>query len=173
MDEGWVRPGPKVSKPRRTAAQKFEFGRKDQELTNELRAWRRTAFTKRFPHQTSLAADLFMSDHIVERLVGLAHNDKLHDEDKLVRDVDWVFIGDYATELLALIFRIYPPPPPLPALPASSSMHARLSSIDNDPSSSTEQPSAPSNSAPKRTVRCGACGMEGHNGTSLDDLLVI
>jgi hypothetical protein len=140
----------------------------DIKLKAALKAWRTQQMEIEFSGDDFFGPQLLLSDEILNRIVGLARNNKLTDIQSLNEQTDWRHTSKYGSAIIEMVKNCAspPPPPPLPppsSAPSSSFSRPTLQGVSNLlPQVTQHAPLA--GQVPKKPCRssCAACGKEGH-----------
>ena len=118
----------------------FDMTPEDTKLKHAIQTWRHEKANLKFRAATvrTLGIRIFMSDEVLNRIVGCAHYGKISTVDDLFKETDWTRerVSDYGEDILSLIHQHHPPVTETPSS-ESSRKHAQ--------------------------VRCRACKEFGHN----------
>jgi len=118
----------------------FDMTPQDTNLKHAIQNWRHEKALSKFWATTArtLGIQIFMSNQIINCIVGCAHYGKISTVDKLLKETDWTRerVSDYGEDILSLIHQHHPPASETEVGPSS---HKRAQ------------------------VRCSACKEFGHN----------
>ncbi len=138
---------PPPSKPRRSAVKDFVATPADMDLKHALHQWRVSKVMEEYGQGglASFGPGVVMPNETLSRIVACVHEDKIKDVQDVQRETKWCGVEDYGQEVLDIIQQLRPPSSALTTTPLPMP----------DPSKTGAKP--------KRVVKCGACGQEGHN----------
>ncbi|KIJ04907.1 hypothetical protein PAXINDRAFT_103972 [Paxillus involutus ATCC 200175] len=153
----------------RSRTQKYTKGKHDFMLQDALDDWRdaKTITVYGWARLNDLGPALIMPNSILDRIIDCAHHHKINTIQDLRKETGWTDAELFGEEVIGIIQRCTAPLPlPLISTPlrpsTSSAINTSALSVSN--TSSLDSISSPSSVAPKRrTIKCGACGKEGHN----------
>jgi hypothetical protein len=147
----------------------YTRGPSEMSLQTALMDMRRELAAEIFGPHSFLTPQCIMSTKLLNRIVDLAHNQKITNIATLHEQVTWGYLDTHGTVILRLINQFCPPPiNPSPLNPLSLNM----SPFTTAPLQSHAQPTASSSSenlssdvrVPKKR-NCKNCGIPGHYST--------
>src|SRR5260370_27506277 len=89
-------------------------------LDKALCEWRKEEFSHSFPdccHDMWVGDWLILPDEIIDDIIYCAHLNKLTCDAKFIQLVNWIDCECYASELILIVHKIFPPPEPLALTP--------------------------------------------------------
>jgi hypothetical protein len=144
----------------------------DFKLKDGLKAWRTEQMEQEFSGDDFFGPQLLLSDEILNRIVDLAHKNKLTDIQSLHEQTDWRHSSKYGAVIIEMVKSCAPPPPPPPVPTPSSSGSASssqlaLQGVSNSLSQIAQNPQV---SVPKKSRHCATCGGQDHICTCLSPI---
>src|SRR5882672_2531967 len=105
---------------------------------------------------TFITPQSLMSTKLINRIINLAHDQKIRDLTNLCDQVSWGFVDTYSTKIITLVQQFCPPPSNSPFTTAPLQSASTNTNIPTPPGPTTDHP--------KKKWKCKRCGMEGHYG---------
>jgi hypothetical protein len=168
LDAMLAAPVPTITrKPQITNIKPFDCTEQDEQLNSTLAAWRDEIAPNILGKTLSRTggAQLFMSNKIIERIVGLARKQRLRNCEQFAHEISWnpEYISCFAANILDLIVTVHghpepPPPPRSQPIPSPALALCDITSQSVNTSIASHHLAKPSR-APRR---CGKCHQTGH-----------
>ncbi|KAI0691138.1 hypothetical protein BC835DRAFT_1417358 [Cytidiella melzeri] len=138
----------------------------EKKLRDELYKWRDATAKTDMAEYEDFGGDILMHYRIVERIVELAHAQKLNTVQDIQEHANWCWAQQYGTAVLALVQKYCPKPVTVPSSPFTTvpletgrrQQDKSIPAHSDSHSTSTRRPRAP--------PVCGACGLIGHRKNS-------
>ncbi|KAI0688585.1 P-loop containing nucleoside triphosphate hydrolase protein [Cytidiella melzeri] len=152
-------PRPKTT--RKIKVKAFTMLAPESKLRDELFRWRDNTAKAQFADYKDCGGDILMHYKVLERIIELAHIQKLNSVQDIHDQTGWCWTAKYGQDVLNLVRKYYPGP-----APSSPFTTVPLETNQQNPSVFSDN----SESIPVRQTRaspvCGACSTRGHRSTS-------
>lgn len=146
----------------------------DIALRVALNTWRqtKTVMVYGLSPLRDMGPSVIMTNDVLQRIIDCAHHHKINTSEELRRETGWAKAEQYSTEVLEIIkahtvtvtVPLASPFSVVPLRPKTSLSINTASTTIPSTSASGETSSSHPNLLPKCRNKCGACGLEGHNG---------
>lgn len=143
-------------KKRKIKTDDYQMKPCDFELRQSLNDWRRKQLEAEFGSDDFFGPQRILSDQIRDRIVDLAHCNKITSTQVLQEQTDWSHATKYSTAIFDIIQQYaLPPASPFVSTPLRTNILQGLGEAHNSPTPQRQNTTAKS---------CGACHQSGHTG---------
>lgn len=115
---------------------------------------RQTLASELLPEGTFLTPQCIMRDQLLQRIVDLAHDQKITTVTHLHEQITWGHLDTHAEAIICLIKTFCPPP----------NTASPFTTAPLQPSAQRLSAATPASEAPKKQRNCKKCGVPGHYG---------